>query len=138
MYLLDTNVVSELRKVAVGKGDKDVARWEASILQADMFVSVITILELEQGTFLIERRDPRQGAGLRMWLETQVMRTFAARLLPVDLAVAKCCARLHVPNPLPERDALIAATALVHDMTVATRNVGDFARTGVRLVNPWV
>lgn len=137
MYLLDTNVVSELRKVAVGKGDNHVARWEASISQADMFMSVITLLELEQGTLLIERRDPRQGARLRVWLETQVMRTFATRLLLVDAAVARACARLHVPNPLPERDALIAATALIHDMTVATRNVADFTRTGVRIVNPW-
>jgi predicted nucleic acid-binding protein len=135
---LDTNVVSELRKVAVGKANKHVVRWEAGVLPAELFISVITMMELEQGTLLIERRDPRQGVALRTWLDNQVLPAFATRLLPVDLAVARICARLHVPNPLPERDALIAATALVHNMAVATRNVDDFARTGVRVVNPWV
>jgi predicted nucleic acid-binding protein len=137
MYVLDTNVVSELRKAAAGNADKNVVRWAAGISPSGFFLSVITIMELELGTLKSERRDPKQGAILRAWLETQILRTFLGRLLLVYAAVARVCARLHVPNPHGERDALIAATALVHNMTVATRNVADFTRTGVRVVNPW-
>lgn len=137
MFVLDTNVVSELRKVRLGKADTNVAAWAQSVDAADLFVSAITIMELELGVLAIERRDATQGAMLRLWLDQRVLPEFSARTLPVDTAVAQRCARLHVPDKRGERDALIAATALVHGMTVATRNVDDFKPTGVPLVNPW-
>src|SRR5690606_6298292 len=138
MYVLDTNVVSELRKVRLGKADVNVAAWTESVDAADLFVSAITIMELELGILSIERKDPIQGAILRSWLEQHVLPEFSSRTLPVDTAVAQRCARLHVPDKRGERDALIAATALVHGMTVVTRNVPDFKNTGVTIINPWV
>lgn len=137
MYLLDTNVVSELRKVRLGKADRHVAQWADSIDAADLFLSVISIQELEIGVLLAERRDPSQGAVFRAWLQAQVLPAFERRILPIDTAVALRSARLHVPDPRPVRDALIAATALVHGMTVVTRNLVDFEPTGAALFNPW-
>ena len=137
MFVLDTNVVSELRKVRLGKADANVVAWAQSVDAADLFVSAITIMELELGVLSIERKDTTQGAMLRSWLEQHVLPEFSARTLPVDTAVAQRCARLHVPDKRGERDALIAATALVHGMTVVTRNVADFNLTGVPILNPW-
>lgn len=137
MFLLDTNVVSELRKVQLGKADPHVVAWAASVDASDLFVSSITIMEIEMGVLSIERRDAAQGAILRKWLDNQVLPEFADRTLNIDTPVAQCCARLHVPNPRSERDALIAATAIVHGMTVATRNVADFKKTGALIFNPW-
>jgi len=137
MYLLDTNVIAELRKAKSPKVDQNVLAWANSVSAASLFLSVITVLELEKGILLIERRDPTQGTVLRSWLDTYVLPAFRERILPVDIAVAQCCARLHVPTPRPDRDALIAATALVHGLTVVTRNVADFTPTGVEIVNPW-
>ncbi len=137
MYVLDTNAVSELRKIRAGKADPNVAAWAESIDAADLFVSAITIMELELGVLLIERKDAAQGAILRAWLEQHVLPEFAERTLPVDTAIAQRCARLHVPDRCSDRDALIAATALVHGMTVVTRNVADFQSTGVTILNPW-
>jgi len=137
MYVLDTNVVSELRKVRFGKADKGVTVWTERVDASELFVSVISIMELELGIVSMERKDAKQGALLRLWLEQHVLPEFAARTLPVDIAVARRCARLHVPDRRAERDALIAATALVHGMTVVTRNVADFQPTGVATFNPW-
>jgi toxin FitB len=137
MFVLDTNVVSELRKVRPGKADTNVAAWTQSVDASELFVSAITILELELGVLSIERKDATQGALLRSWLEQHVLPEFSRRTLPVDTAVAQRCARLHVPDKRGERDALIAATALVHGMTLVTRNVADFKPTGVPLINPW-
>ncbi|MBC8947148.1 twitching motility protein PilT [Xenorhabdus indica] len=137
MYVLDTNVVSELRKIRAGKADPNVAAWAENVDAADLFVSAITIMELELGILLIERKDAAQGVILRAWLEQHVLPEFSERTLPVDTAVAQRCARLHVPDRCSERDALIAATALVHGMTVVTRNVADFQSTGVTILNPW-
>lgn len=137
MYLLDTNVIAELRKATSPKVDQKVLAWANNVSIASLFLSAITVLELETGTLLVERRDPAQGAMLRTWLNTHVLPTFPDRILPVDTAVAQRCARLHVPNPRSDRDALIAATALVHGMIVVTRNIKDFAPTGVELLNPW-
>lgn len=136
-YLLDTNVVSELRKVQLGTADPNVAAWAARLDATDLFLSVITVMELEVGVSLLERRDTAQGARLRLWLEQQVLPEFCGRILAIDEVVARRCARLHVPDKRNEPDALIAATALVHGMTVVTRNVADFKATGVRLLNPW-
>jgi len=137
MFLLDTNVVSELRKARAGKADDNVVAWAAGASAATMFVSAITIQELETGVLLAERRDARQGAVLRRWLETQVLPAFAERVLPVDTAVARRSAALHVPDPRPVRDSLVAATALVHQLPVVTRNVSDFEPTGVAIIDPW-
>lgn len=135
MYLLDTNVVSELRRGA--KANPQVLAWASTTQVGVLFVSAITVLELEYGVLLMERRDAAQGAVLRSWLDAHVVPTFADRVLAVDAAVARRCARLHVPDPRSERDALIAATALVHGFVVVTRNVGDFTGTGVDILNPW-
>jgi predicted nucleic acid-binding protein len=138
MYILDTNVVSELRKVKGGRADKRVTAWAARVPSSSLFLSVITILELELGVLLAGRRDLGQGAVLRAWLDNRVLPAFADRVLPIDTEVARQCARLHVSDPQGERDALIAATALVHSMTVVTRNVVDFGSTGVGVINPWI
>lgn len=137
MYVLDTNVLSELRKARLVRADANVAAWAESVDAADLFISAITVMELELGVLSIERKDAAQGGMLRSWLEQQVLPEFSGRTLPVDTAVAQCCARLHVPDRRGERDALIAATALVHGMAVVTRNVDDFKLTGVSIVNPW-
>ncbi|MFI4941968.1 MAG: type II toxin-antitoxin system VapC family toxin [Burkholderiales bacterium] len=137
MYLVDTNVVSELRKVRAGRADARVAAWADGVDATDLYLSVVSLQELEIGVLLAERRDATQGAVLRRWLDEHVLPAFAGRLLVVDAAVARRSARLHVPNPRPLRDGLIAATALVHGMTVVTRNVDDFAPTGVPTLDPW-
>jgi predicted nucleic acid-binding protein len=138
MYLLDTNVVSELRKGRTGKADKRVTSWAESAIAADLYLSVITVQELEIGILLAERRDAEKGAILRGWMSNQVLPAFTGRILPVDLAVAVRSAKLHVPSPRPVRDSLIAATALVHGMIVVTRNITDFEASGVPLYNPWL
>ncbi len=137
MYLLDTNVVSELRKAKAGKADGNVTSWAVSVPAGALFLSVISILELERGVLLVERRDSTQGSVLRDWLDHHVLPAFHGRILPVDTVVARCWAALHVPDPRAERDAIIAATALVHEMTVVTRNVVDFRAIAVPLLNPW-
>jgi predicted nucleic acid-binding protein len=137
MYLLDTNVISEFRKASKGKADRQVAAWANSVSVESMFLSSVCILEMELGTLLIERRDVVQGAILRAWLDDFVFPSFAGRILVVDTPVALRGAALQMPNPRSYRDALIAATALVHGMTVVTRNVKDFKDTGVALLNPW-
>lgn len=137
MFILDTNVVSELRKVRFGKADEHVAEWADSVNTADLYLSTITIQELEIGVLLAERRDPPQGAVFRTWLNGHVLPAFTGRILAIDTAVAQCSARLHVPDPRPVRDAFIAATALTHGMTVVTRDTADFEPTGVQLFNPW-
>lgn len=137
MLLLDTNVVSELRKVRAARAAVQFVRWEAATEPASLYLSAITVMELETGIGLIERRDGHQGGVLRSWLESQVLPAFVNRILPIDTAIAQRCGRLHVPDRRNDRDALIAATALVHGMTVVTRNTTDFLSTGVALINPW-
>ena len=137
MFLLDTNVVSELRKANAGRADKFVVGWASTTPASTMYVSAITVQELEIGALLAERRDPARGLVLRRWLEEQVLPAFGGRILPVGPDVARRSAPLHVPDPRPVRDSLIAATALVHGMTVVTRNTADFAPMGVDLIDPW-
>jgi len=135
MYVLDTNVISELRKGE--KAEPRVRMWAQAVPTASVYLSVVSVLELEIGTLLVERRDRKQGAILRAWIDGHVLPSFFGRILAIDTAVAQRCASLHVPNPRSDRDGLIAATALVHGMTVATRNESDFQATGVAVVNPW-
>ncbi len=135
MFLLDTNVISELRRPE--KADRNVVAWASTIPAASFFLSAISILEIELGALLSARKDAAQGAVLRAWIDEQILPRFEGRILPVDTAVAQRCARLHVPDPRAERDALIVATALVHGLTVVTRNVADFEPAGVALLNPW-
>src|SRR5260370_7367585 len=135
MFLLDTNVISELRRP--DKADRNVAAWANAIPAASFFMSAISILEIELGALLIARKDAAQGAVLRAWIDHQILARFEGRVLAVDTAVAQRCARLHVPDPRAERDALIAATALAHGLTVVTRNVADFEPLAAPLLNPW-
>jgi predicted nucleic acid-binding protein len=135
MFLLDTNVISELRRP--GRADRNVIGWASRIPANGFFLSAISILEIELGALLVARKDAAQGAVLRTWIDDQILPRFEGRILAVDTTVAQRCARLHVPDPRAERDALIAATALVHGLTVVTRNVADFQPTGVAVLNPW-
>lgn len=137
MFLLDTNVISELRKAGDGKADARVVAWLSAVDAATFYVSAVTLMELELGILLIERRDVAQGARLRTWMDSHILPEFADRTVLVDRAVALACARLHAPNPRPERDAFIAASAIVHGMTLVTRNVADFAPMGLDVFNPW-
>jgi predicted nucleic acid-binding protein len=137
MYLLDTNVISELRKAGDGKADANVVAWLSSVDAGTFYLSAVTLMEIEFGILRIERRDPIQGGRLRAWMNNHILPEFADRILPVDTAVALRCAALHVPDPCSERDAFIAATALVHGMTIVTRNIADFKATAVPMVNPW-
>jgi len=137
MFLLDTNVVSELRKSGFGKAHPKVVEWANSVDAASLFISAITLMELETGVLLAERKDPAKGALLRKWLNERVIVGFKGRILPFTEQEALRCARLHVPDKKSEKDALICATALVHKMTIVTRNVDDYMATGVRIHNPW-
>ena len=137
MFLLDTNVISELRKAGDGRADANVVAWLNRHAPETLHISAITLMELEIGVRRIECRDEAQGALLRTWLDTRVGAFFAARTVPVDARVAIQCAKLHVPDQKSERDALIAASAMVHNMAVVTRNVADFFDAGVDIINPW-
>jgi toxin FitB len=135
MFLLDTNLVSELRRPH--RTNPKVAAWADTVQPSDLFLSSITILELETGALRLTRRDHQQGALIRQWIEEHVLPAFAERILAVDTAVARRCAALHIPDPKPYRDSLIAATALVHRLTVVTRNRADFEAMAVTVLNPW-
>src|SRR4051794_41151192 len=136
MYLLDTNVISELRRR--GRADRRGLAWATATPHAATLPFVVAILEVERGILSVERRDANQAGIVRHWLETRLLPDFGERILPIDVAVARRCATLHVPDPRPERNALIGATAIVHGLTVVTRNIRDFEAMGVPVVNPWV
>jgi len=135
--LLDTNVISESRHSGTGRINAGVAEWLASIDLETCFISAMTLFELERGVLRIERRDQAQGGHLRLWLRETVLPSFEQRILAMTDDVALRCASLHIPDPQSERDAWIAATALVRRLTVVTRNTADFQSTGVTLLNPW-
>ena len=137
MFLLDTNVVTELRKAGSGLADPRVDAWLRAQVITDPYVSVITLFECELGARLLERRNPAQGRQLRRTLGKSFLRTFGPRILPITPEIAFCTADLHVPDPSAERDSWIAGTALVHGLTVVTRNVDDFRRGNVAVLDPW-
>jgi predicted nucleic acid-binding protein len=135
MFLLDTNVISELKKV--DRADRHVVRWASANRASGFFLSVITVFELELGAQRAARTDSLKAAHLRDWIDNYVLPSFTTRILPIGTDIALRCAALHVPDPKSDRDAFIAATALVHGFTVVTRNTRDFQTTGVLLLNPW-
>ena len=135
MFVLDTNVISELRRPT--KANAKVLAWANATPVSQTYVSAITILEIELGALLMERKDKAHAKVLRAWIDAQILPRFEGRILAVDTAVALCCARLHVPATRAERDALIGATAKVHAMTVVTRNIADFGMAGIKVLNPW-
>ncbi|WP_454851600.1 PIN domain-containing protein [Promicromonospora soli] len=135
-FLLDTNVVSELRKPAERRSEQ-FNDWAGELSPSDTSLSVITVLELRAGIELKRRRDPQQAEILDVWLEKSVLPSYSGRVLDVDQAVAEVAARLHVPDRRPAHDTLIAATAQVHGLTLVTRNVADFEPMAVPFVNPW-
>lgn len=137
MFLIDTNVISESRKVRSGRAAPDVVAWLKATDPSTTFISAMSLFELELGVVRVARRDAAQGDSLRHWLDHIVKPGFAGRVLAMDSAVAVACAAMHVPDPVSERDGWIAATALTHGLTVVTRNVADFAATGVLMLNPW-
>lgn len=137
MFLLDTNVVSEMRKIARGTCDASVAAWLQRAAPSELHLSVVSVLELEIGYGRLLRRDARQAQLLKAWLSDAVYPLFAERILSIDVEIAQICASLHVPDKRPENDALIAATAMRHDLTVVTRNTADFKAISVSLLNPW-
>lgn len=134
MYILDTNVISELRKGA--KADANVLAWASSVEASTLYISPISIMEIEMGILRLDRDQAQQDI-LRTWFERHVLVAFAERILAIDVHVVRACAKLHVPKLKSERDALITATGIVHQMTIVTRNTADFAGTGVALLNPW-
>ena len=137
MYVLDTNVVSELRKASRSRANVHVVTWASKVNPGDLYLSSITLMEIELAILLLQRRDPAQGSLLRNWMRGSLLSAFTGRILPITATVALACAKLHVPNPRSTKDAWIAATALVHGMTVVTRNVSDFEPMGVSMLNPW-
>ncbi|STX27913.1 Probable ribonuclease FitB [Legionella beliardensis] len=137
MFLLDTNVVSELRKANSNKVNHNLVHWAKKTNISLMFISVISLLELEMGILKKEKKDPLQGSTLRAWFDSHVLPAFAARIVPIDIAVTRTMAKLHVPKSCSRRNVMIAASALIHGMTLVTRNKVDFAKTGVDIIDPW-
>ena len=138
MFLLDTNILSEIRKISQGRADPALAHWVQNIDFDRCHLCVITLLEIEQGILRVQHRgDEAQFLRLEKWLNDTVLPTFGARILPIDAHTARICARLHVPDQRPYNDALIAACAIRHGLTLVTRNTRDFATLQVPLLNPF-
>jgi toxin FitB len=137
VYLLDTNVLSELRKLDSKNCNANVKAWFSTCKPSQLFTSVICLLEVERGILQVARKDAAQAKRLRHWFDTYLIPGMQERTLPVTQAIASLCAALHVPDPKPEMDALIAATARVHGFTLVTRNTKDFEPMGARCINPW-
>ncbi|WP_439238666.1 type II toxin-antitoxin system VapC family toxin [Lonepinella sp. BR2919] len=137
MFLIDTNVISELRKIPLGYANLNVSEWAKKIPEEHIFISVVSIMEIERGILNLQRRDPTQAKIIQQWFENAIKTQFQSRILPINLKTAEICATLHAPNKRPENDAWIAATTLEHNLTLVTRNVKDFDVVGLKMVNPW-
>jgi toxin FitB len=137
MYLLDTNVVSEIRKAGSGRENVNVVSWVRDKADELLYLSAITLFELELGALQVARRDPRQGQALRSWIDDGVRRAFRGRIIPADEIVALRAAAFNIPNPKPMHDAFIGATAAEHGLSIVTRNVRDFQGMGIEIINPW-
>jgi toxin FitB len=135
--LLDTNVVSELRKTNTPHVNASVVSWSRTFSASDFCISVMTLMEIEIGVLRLERRDPAQGSSLRGWFESQVLKGFEGRIIDIDARIVRKASGFHVPDPKPDRDAFIGATAGAYSLTLATRNIRDFAAMGIDLINPW-
>lgn len=133
-YLIDTNIISELRKG--DRTNEGVRKWFDRHATDEIWLSVLVVAEIHRGTELLRRRDELAAAQLEKWLDA-LTASYADRILPVDLAIARRWARLGIPDPLPVVDALLAATALQHNLTLVTRNEGEMRRTGALLENPF-
>lgn len=137
MYLLDTNVISELRKIPKSTADKNVMAWAKSVDSTLMFMSTITIFEIELGIQLHRQKDATQSLMLHDWFHGHVMPLFAGRVLPVNEIIALTAAELNCPNRRPLNDSLILATGKVHQLIIVTRNEKDFEGAGIKVLNPW-
>lgn len=135
MYLLDTNVISATRRQT--QHNSNVFKWLRTINERDLYTNAVVMMELERGVMAMERKDVQQGRILRIWLDETVKPTFSGKILKVDEHTATICAKLHIPDHAPENDAWIASSAIQHNLILVTRNVADFARTGVKLFNPF-
>jgi predicted nucleic acid-binding protein len=134
-YLVDTNLVSELRKKV--RCDPNVSAWQVGASRHELYISVISMMEIKHGILMAKRKNAAFAGLLEEWYEVQVKTTFEGYVLPIDLAISECCSGLMSVRSRGLADALIAATAYVNDLTLATRNTADFADAGVKLVNPW-
>lgn len=137
MYLLDTNVISESRKMAKGNANQGVMDWLSTVSEHEIFTSAVVMMELERGVLRLERKDIPQGQLLRYWFEQEICPAFQNQILTIDQETARICAKLHIPEHAPENDVWIAASAIQHNFTLVTRNTADFMRTGVKLFNPF-
>ena len=137
MYLLDTETAAELRKASMRRGDQSLRDWAGSVDVKDVYLSAITLQELEMGVRLSERDDPKRGAVLRDWMSRQVLHHLSARVLPINTAIALKAAELHGQRARTLSHAFIAATASVQGLSVVTRKVASFSDMGVSIVNPW-
>lgn len=137
MYLLDTNVVSEFRKVLSNKADPKFVRWQMNIMPQLFYISAITVMELNIGILGKEHKDAVQGRILRSWFDNQVLPAFDGRILPIDTSTALICSKMHIPDNRSFRDALIGATAKNNGLTMVTRNVKDFKDMDLTIINPW-
>lgn len=138
MYLLDTNILSEFRKIGSTREHPQVKAWLCSVTPDQLFISTISLMEIKMGILSAEHRgDHAQAMHLNAWYQQDIKQKFARQLLPISGEIAEICAELHVPNRRPFGDSCLAATALVHNFTLVTRNVKDFQGLKLRLINPF-